>query len=367
MGAENKKKSDQEVPEGIQEIDRQILSLIKKRQNIAGSAGRENIERDFRDPDPVGDKKYLDHLEMEYGDQLPHAAIKNIFTEIISAERSIQKLHAIAFLGPEATFTHQAAISIYGKSAELIAAENIEEVFGLVEKGTCFQGIVPIENSYEGFVNRTVDLFYEYPLKIIMESYCKIEHHLFSLSGFPDEIDQLYSHPMAYAQCRLWLNSNLPGVPFSQVPSTAYGALKASNDRKAAAICCKMAGENYGLKCLQANIEDVPGNYTRFFVIGKETNSIATGDDKTSILFLLNHVPGALHRALGAIAEKGINLNHIHSRPLKSRSWEYLFVVDMTGHEYDRAVKEALEEMKKYCVFIKHLGSYPAGSQSWRL
>ncbi|MBN2062453.1 MAG: prephenate dehydratase [Deltaproteobacteria bacterium] len=274
---------------------------------------------------------------------------------------------SIAFLGPEATFTHQAAVSIYGNSHELIAAENIEDVFDLVDKGECIHGIVPIENSYEGFVNRTIDLFYEYPLKILAECYCKIEHHIFSLAESLEDLERIYSHPMVYPQCRLWLKNNLPGIPFLQVPSTAYGAREASDDPKSAAICCRMAGEVYGLKCLHENIEDVPGNYTRFSVISKSSGPRPTGDDKTSMLFLLNHIPGALHKALGAIAKREINLNHIHSRPLRSRSWEYLFILDLTGHQEDPLVAEALKELEEHCVFTKHLGSYPAGSQSWRL
>ena len=367
MKQDREKGSDREsLDKSWQEIDRideELISLLTKRQSVAGSIGKLKRALGLQAIDPALEQETLRRLAERGHEKLSPEAIRSIFNEIISAARSVQKTPVVAFLGPEATFTHQAALNLFGHSASFHAAETIEEVFGMVEKGLSDKGVVPIENSYEGSVNRTLDLFYQYDLTIGAETSSRIRHHLLSRAGKRSEIKRLYSHPMAIAQCRSWLSTHLTGVSVEEVASTALGAKMASDEPDAAAIGGRLAGQTYGLKILEENIEDASENFTRFLVIGKGESS-PTGQDKTSILFLLRHRPGALHRALGAIADRGINLTRIESRPMKTGHWEYLFFVDLEGHEKERHVSEALKEMEADCLFIKRLGSYPAGSSS---
>ena len=235
-------------------------------------------------------------------------------------------------------------------------------MFDLVEKGGCHQGIVPIENSYEGSVNITLDMLFKYDLRICAEIFMRIRHNLLGSLEDIGEIERLYSHPMPIAQCREWLKSNLHGVPVTQTASTSLAAKMAAEKQGSAAIGSKLAGRMYGLNILVENIEDHPDNVTRFLVVGK-TRSKPTGKDKSSILFSLSHRPGALHESLSVLAERDVNMTRIESRPMKSRNWEYLFFVDIEGHEEDGNVGNALQEMEKHCAFIKILGSYPAGKE----
>ena len=266
----------------------------------------------------------------------------------------------VAYLGPEGTFSHMAAISLYGNSAYLAPVDTIEDVFDMVEKDTCDHGVVPVENSYEGSVNTTLDLFYRYDLKICAETYVRIRHQLLSLEGGIKGIKKIYSHPMAIAQCRSWLKANMRGVAVEEVSSTSLAAVRAANEPGAAAIGNRKLEEIYSLKVLEEDIEDHPDNMTRFLAITKEQTA-PTGKDKTSILFFLSDRPGSLYKALGALAERGINMTRIESRPMKSRSWAYLFFTDIEGHEQDAGVRDALIEMEKQCVLLKRLGSYPMG------
>ena len=268
----------------------------------------------------------------------------------------------VAYLGPEGTFSHLAAIDLYDGLASLHPADTIEDVFALVEKDNCSIGVVPVENSYEGSVNTTLDLFYKYDLKICAETYVRIRHNLLSMEGDIRDIKKIYSHPMALAQCRFWLRANMKGVSVAEVSSTSLAAGIAANEPGSAAIGNRSLEELYGLKILNENIEDHPDNMTRFLAIGKRQAS-PVGKDKTSILFFLHDRPGALHKALGALAERGINITRIESRPMKTRNWEYLFFMNIEGHEQDVKISDALKEMEKQCVLLKRLGSYPKGRE----
>jgi chorismate mutase / prephenate dehydratase len=263
----------------------------------------------------------------------------------------------IAYLGPEGTFTHMAAIGLYGGSSMLYPVDAIEDVFDEVEKEISDLGVVPVENSYEGSVNVTLDLFYRYDLKIVAETYVRIRHHLLSRAGNIGEIKKIYSHPMALAQCRLWLKNTMRGVPVAEVSSTALAAKIASDEMGSAAIGNRALKDLYSLNLLKEDIEDHPDNMTRFVAIGKKP-TIPTGNDKTSLLFFLSDKPGSLYGALGALAERGINMTRIESRPMRTRNWEYLFFTDIEGHEQDEHINEALREMEKHCVLLKRLGSY---------
>ena len=282
----------------------------------------------------------------------------------MKGKNPIQQLPIVAYLGPEATFSHQAASSFYGNSASFRGTDSIEDVFDLVEKGACHQGIVPIENSYEGSVNITLDMFFKYDLRICAEIFMRIRHNLLGSLEDIGEIEHLYSHPMPIAQCRSWLRSNLYGVAVTQTASTSLAAKMAAEKPGTAAIGSRLAGRLYGLKILEENIEDSPDNITRFLVISK-TRSKPTGRDKSSMLFSLSHRPGTLYKALSVLAERNVNLTKIESRPMKTRNWEYMFFVDIEGHEDEGNIGNALKEMEKYCAFMKILGSYPVGGEPW--
>jgi chorismate mutase/prephenate dehydratase len=271
---------------------------------------------------------------------------------------------SVAYLGPEATFSHQAAVALYGESASFYARETIEDVFSLVEDGVCEQGVVPVENSYEGSVNITMDLLYRYDIGICGEFFMRIRHYLLAAAEQTGGIKRIYSHPMAVAQCRSWLKDNMPEVPVTEVASTSLAAKMAADDPEAVAIGSRLSGETSGLKTLYEDIEDDPYNITRFLVIGKDRVE-PTGKDKTSILFSLLHKPGTLYRCLGVFAKRDINVTRIESRPMRKKSWEYLFFMDIEGHEKDPVLKEAFMEMEGHCVFLKMLGSYPAGGDPW--
>jgi len=314
--------------------------------------------------DQVRENDVLKRVISLCGKNLPESAVRQIFTEIISAARSVQQTLVVSFLGPEGTFCHQAALNIFGHSTTLRNADTIAGVFDLVEKGVCEQGVVPVENSYEGSVNNTLDLLYKYDLKITAEAFLRIRHHLLSMTDSLEGIDRFYSHPMALSQCRSWIRKNLPGVPIGEMESTSAAAIRASEEAGAAAIGSRMSALSYGLNILAENIEDNPNNVTRFLIIGKN-HMAPTGKDKTSLIFSVSHRPGALHKALKALAARHINMNRIESRPMKTRNWEYLFFVDIEGHEEDDGVRDAIREMGESCSFMKNLGSYPTGGEPW--
>jgi chorismate mutase/prephenate dehydratase len=350
--------------EQIDKIDSQLISLLSKRQDVAADVGRIKRELGIEIFDYVRENNILKSLTANPGEYLTEDMIRHIFNEILSASRSVQAPLSVAFLGPEATFSHQAAVSLFGHSASLCAADAIEDVFSMVEKGVCHNGVVPIENSYEGSVSRTLDLFYKYNLKINAEIRIRIRHHLISKHNNISEIKQLYSHPMAIAQCRAWIKNYLPGISIKEVESTAHAATMAVDVPGSAAVGSRLSALAYDLNILAENIEDSPDNVTRFLGIGKKDTK-PTGNDNTSILFFLKHQPGALYNALGVLAKRGINMSRIESRPIKTRKWEYLFFVDLDGHERDSNMHDALEEMNEFCVVLKRLGSYPVAGDPW--
>jgi chorismate mutase/prephenate dehydratase len=267
---------------------------------------------------------------------------------------------SVAYLGPEATFSHQAAVSLFGDSAAFYSAESIEDIFEWVEMDYCQRGVAPIENSYEGAITITLDLFYQHSLVINAEIFLRVRHHLLGKGNRIEDINGLYSHPMAIAQCRSWIKAHLPDIPVITVGSTSLAAKRAVEEPDKAAIGSRFAGQAYGLKTLAPNIQDHSDNVTRFLVLGKN-RSAPTGKDKTSLLFLLHNRPGTLYKALGAFAERRINMTRIESRPMKVKNWEYMFFVDIEGHEQDQDVAESIKAMETQCMFLKRLGSYPAG------
>jgi chorismate mutase/prephenate dehydratase len=364
----DKRQGDTQALEGyteeIHRIDEEILSLLSRRQELAASIGELKRVLGIDIFNPAREKELLRRLVSSRQKNVTPESVRHIFSEIISAERSVQQPLTVAFLGPEATFSHQAAISLFGRSASLLTAETIEKVFDLVEKGICQRGVVPIENSYEGSVGSTMDLLYQYEVKISAELYLRIRHHLLSREDTISKIKCLYSHPMATAQCHSWIKGNLQNVNVRETESTSLASKLAADEPYAAAVGSRLSAHHYGLKILKEDIEDNPQNITRFLAIGKGA-ARPTGKDKTSILLSLRHEPGALHNVLGPFARRNINMTRIESRPMKIRNWEYLFFVDFEGHEEDSNVREAVTEMEGRCAFIKRLGSFPAGGELW--
>ena len=272
----------------------------------------------------------------------------------------LQFVTYVGYLGPKATFSHQVATMLYSEHTELRGAETIEDVFNMVIKGHCEEGIVPIENSYEGSINVTQDLLNKYDVNISAEVYLRVRLNLLSRERDIRKIKRIYSHPQPIAQSRSWLKENLPDVSIVELSSTSLAAKMASKESNTAAIGSSFAASTYGLNILKKNIEDDQENSTRFFVIGDHKPQ-PTGKDKTSILFFLNHEPGSLYKCLSVLAERKINLTRIESRPAKTKKWEYLFFADIEGHEKDQNISDAFKAMEEYCVFLKILGSYPRG------
>ena len=288
----------------------------------------------------------------------PNSAIRPVFSEIISASLSLEHELRVAYLGPEATFCHIAAIQQFGQSATFIQSRSLRDIFNMVEYGESDYGVVPIENTTEGVVNPTLDMFIDSQLKICAEIFLEVSHHLLSKKGKLEGIKEIYSHSQAIAQCSSWLERNVPNIPVVEIFSTAKAAQAAAKSPKIAAIAGEFAAKFYGLKPIFRNIEDNPKNFTRFWVIGKKSTG-STGEDKTSVMLSVKDGVGALHRTLRPFAKHKISLTKIESRPSRQRPWEYIFFIDLEGHTNDRNVERALDEVKDTSQFLKILGSYP--------
>ncbi len=342
----------------IDEKDEQILSLINERLLLAKKIGELKKQKGEAVMDNARESMVINRLVSMNQGPLSDKLVQYFFAEIIAAAREIQKPQQVAYLGPEATFTHIAAINHFGSSVSLTPQPSIRDVFLEVEKGGCQYGIVPVENSIEGAVNYTLDLFYESDLKICAEIYHPISHDLVSKTGKLGDIHLVYSHPQAFAQCRKWLRKQLPNCTLKECSSTSAAAQLASEDSGSAAIASSEAAHLYGLNVVASRIEDISRNITRFLVIGKE-DVRRTGRDKTSIMFVTSHIPGALYRILQPIAAAGINMVKLESRPARHEKWSYVFFADLEGHLQDANLKTTVEEMKRICLFWKWLGSYP--------
>lgn len=346
----------------IDEIDSKIVNLLKERIEIAKAIGeiKENIG--YESFDLLREKEVLNKILKLNNKVFPEEALRVIYSEIIRVCRSVQQKIKVAYLGPEATFSHIAALNYFGTSAEFIPMETITDVFEEVSSERANFGVVPIENSIEGVVATTLDAIYEYGLKVCGEIYESISHHLINQTGRIEDIKKIVSHPQAIAQCRKWIRKRLPFVSIDTVSSTALAAKWAAVDESIGAIASLMAAKLYHLQVVAKNIEDIKGNSTRFWVIGK-TDIPPTGNDKTSLLFSVADRPGALFDVLKCFAERKINLTKIESRPSKDEPWKYVFFLDCEGHIKDEAIQVCLKEMQNYCLQVIWLGSYPKGQK----
>jgi len=291
------------------------------------------------------------------------AALRAIYREVMSAAIALEKPLAVAYLGPEATNTHQAAIKKFGASVDYNGMATIGDIFTAVEKGEADYGVIPIENSTEGSVRDALDQFVDSDLKVVAQIYLEIIHALISTSPL-EKIEKVYSKDQALAQCRMWLQRHLPHAQVIDSASTSSAVQIAKKTPGTAAVASPIAAEYYGVPVVAANIQDKPDNTTRFFVVGKQASGSAGGGrDMTSFLVSLGDDaaahPGALLKMLLPLAKRGINLSKIESRPSKKRPWDYFFFIDVTGHYDDPGMHEAVKQLRRFCPLVKWLGSYP--------
>jgi chorismate mutase/prephenate dehydratase len=349
--------SMEELRVQIDAIDRELIALLEKRANVAIEIGEWKRQRGKPAFDGVRQRELLENLGDKVSGVFPLVGLRNVFTEIMSTCRNLEEAERIAFLGPEATFTHQAAIDEFGASGEFMACDKIPDIFEAVEKGRAHYGVAPIENSTGGVVYETLDRFIESPLRICAERTAAIEMHL--LANCPmNEIEVVYSKDQGLLQCRDWLQLHLPKARLEKMDSTGLAAEMAANTPHAAAIAGEMVAKKTKIRILERSIQDEADNVTRFWIIGRDT-ARATGNDKTSILFFIKDRPGVLYSILRHMAEANINLTKIESRPSRRARWQYAFFVDFIGHHEDEVIRTALAKIEELCEQVRILGSYP--------
>jgi chorismate mutase/prephenate dehydratase len=355
-----KKESVDGLRKKIDELDEEIAELLNKRASFALRIGRAKSLEKEEVYVPGRENQILQRVAARNRGPLSEQAIRSIYREILSASRSLEAPLTIAYLGPEASFTHMAARERFGSAASFAPFAAIPDVFYEVVQDRVSYGVVPVENSTEGAVGSTLDMLVESDAKICAEVSVPVHLSLLSRSGRLDNVRRVISHPHALAQCRRWLAGHCAGVEIGEAASTAEAAKIAVENPDIAAVASRLAGECYGLATIAANIEDHANNATRFLVLGRQA-SRPSGRDKTSIVFSVKDEVGILHRMLAPFARNRINLTKIESRPLKHKRWEYLFFLDCEGHIESAPVARAVKKLEESCLFLKILGSYPAG------
>lgn len=348
-----------ELRKEIDRIDDRIVELLNRRAEIAAEIGRLKAHTRTHYFTPERERAVLKRLVQHSKGPLEPPALRAVYREVISACRALEKPLTIAFLGPEGTFSHQAAIVKFGSSSSPAPCDAIPEIFAHVERGTCDYGVVPVENSLAGVIPETLDTFLQTNVRVVSELFVPIAHNLATRCASLEEIRALYTHPQPLAQCRLWLRAHLPNVEVTETASTVRAAEAAAGEEGAAALCPALAAELTGLPILVEHTEDNPSNRTRFLVLGYNEPD-PTGRDKTSVMFSVHHRAGALFRAMAAFEKYDVNLTMIESRPAKVAVWEYVFYVDVQGHVRDDSVARALAQLKEQTLFLTVLGSYPA-------
>lgn len=344
----------------IDEIDNQLVSLISNRASLAAEIAniKKNDGADAVFYRPEREAQILKRVISENKGPLSNEAIAILFRELMSACLALEQQLKVAFLGPEGTFTHTAALKHFGHSVQTMALPGIDQVFHQVQSRVCQYGVVPIENSIEGVVNHTLDMLINSTLKISGEVELRIHQHLMSKADAISKIKKIYSHQQSFAQCRYWLDTHTPGVERIPVSSNAEAARIAAQEPAAAAIAGEAAASLYQLQMLESNIEDEPDNSTRFLIIA-EKDAQPSGEDKTSLLFSMPSEPGSLLRMLSCFADNNINMSRIESRPTRRGLWEYVFFVDVDGHLQNANVAAAISRLESEASMVKILGSYP--------
>ncbi|NKB81662.1 MAG: prephenate dehydratase [Nitrospirales bacterium] len=356
----NHREKIDESRKAIDRLDDEILNLLNERSGhvIAIGHAKKEIDPTAHLHTQGRETKIVERLAKRNPGPFPNSAIRPVYREIMSASLSLEGKQTVAYLGPPATFTHLAALKKFGESAMCLPVNGIKDVFEEVERGRVRFGVVPIENSTEGVVNYTLDLFIDSNLFIYGEVMQEVSHHLLSKSSNVKDIQAIYSHPHAIAQCRNWLETNFPNVPVAETPSTAKAAEKCQEEANAGAIASELAAQLYDLHIVKSRIEDNINNFTRFLILSQQPSE-RTGKDKTSVMLSVKDRAGALYDLVRPFASHGINMTKIESRPSRRKAWEYIFFVDFEGHQEEERVRKALEELTNRCLFLKVLGSYP--------
>ncbi|HZL45782.1 MAG TPA: prephenate dehydratase [Opitutaceae bacterium] len=349
--------------EKIDRLDTRLVKLLNQRLALAAAIGRLKRSKDGRIYVAEREDRVLRKVCGQNQGPMKDAALRAIYREVMSAAIALEKPLAVAYLGPEATNTHQAAIKKFGASVDYNGMATIGDIFTAVEKGEADYGVIPIENSTEGSVRDALDQFVDSDLKVVAQIYLEIIHALISTSPL-EKIEKVYSKDQALAQCRMWLQRHLPHAQVIDSASTSSAVQIAKKTPGTAAVASPIAAEYYGVPVVAANIQDKPDNTTRFFVVGKQASGSAGGGrDMTSFLVSLGDDaaahPGALLKMLLPLAKRGINLSKIESRPSKKRPWDYFFFIDVTGHYDDPGMHEAVKQLRRFCPLVKWLGSYP--------
>jgi len=344
----------------IDNVDRAIQDLIAERARYAGQVGKAKGKLaaavDYYRPEREAQvlRRVVDRNEGPLQDEV----LVRLFREVMSACLAQQEPLKIGFLGPEGTHTQQAVYKHFGHSIHAMPLGSIEEVFQEVEAGNADFGVVPVENSTQGTIQSTLDMFLTSGARICGEVELRIHQHLLSRSGRIEDIERVYAHPQSFAQCKAWLRQYLPKAEKIPLASNAEGCKRARNADDAAAIAGESAGPVYGLKRVAGPIEDRPDNTTRFLVLGRELFP-PSGNDRTSLLVFINDQPGALHHVLEPFARHGLSMNRIESRPGHTGLWQYAFFIDVSGHSEEPAMRQALQDLAAYATQVKVLGSYP--------
>lgn len=342
----------------IDAIDQELLELLSKRAKAAQEVGHIKNESSAPIFRPERESQVIQNVLQKNPGPLLADGLASIWREIMSACRALESKQTIAYLGPTGTFSEQAAHQFFGQSIDGLPCASLDEVFKAVEKGAATFGVVPVENSSEGAVSRTLDLLLESPLQISGEVILPIRHHLLTKHGSLDGVKTVCAHAQALAQCQQWLSVHAPQLQRQAVSSNAEAARMASQDPSIAAIAGEPAQLAYGLQIVSAQIQDDPNNRTRFVVIGQYACQ-PCGQDQTSLVLSVANQPGAVHHLLGPLAKHGVSMTRFESRPARKGSWEYHFYIDIEGHTSDAKVATAIAELKTIAAFYKNLGSYP--------
>jgi len=343
----------------IDALDAQLLALLNQRAALARSVGeRKGGAPAYRHE---REAEILRRVQQTNPGPLPAERAVAVFREIISACRGMEQHIRVAFLGPQGTFSESAARQQFGAAVDYVPEASIDAVFRAVASGSTEFAVVPVENSTEGAISRTLDLLLNTPARICGEVVLRVEQHLMRQSTDLQGVTRVYSHAQSLAQCQQWLTQHLPHAERVPVSSNAEAARLASLEPTACALGPALAAQRYGLQCLFNNVEDEPNNRTRFLVLG-QIECAPTGRDSTSLVLSAPNQPGAVHALLTPLAQHGISMSRIESRPARVGQWEYFFYVDLVGHQHDAPVAAALAELKTLAPFLKVLGSYPVAT-----
>jgi chorismate mutase/prephenate dehydratase len=345
----------------IDDLDKQLVALLNKRASLALEVGQLKHRDRSEIYVPSREKEVFDHLKSINQGPLKDESLVAIYREIMSASISLEADVRIAYLGPDATFSHQAARSRFGASVKYLPLDTIEGVFTEVEAGRAEYGVVPIENSIRGPVGETLDCLADTTLHICSEMLLDINQCVMASCSL-DEVQTLYGHPQSLGQCRNWIRAHLPSADLVSVTSTSKAAEKAASDPTGAAIASELAAELHTIPLVEKGIQDRSNNRTRFLVIGRQSAQ-PSGNDKTSIIFSVKHSAGSLYSALESFRDHALNMTKIESRPSGSVDWQYWFYVDVEGHQDDANVAGALSDMADHCTRLHVLGSYPRAAE----